>query len=171
MRRVDESPRVPRLLCACRSSNGIAEVPHRLTRSLHVTARLGPPQFQRKTSNEAISSALQCRLCKMKAPILRGIDGPLIWETIIEAALSFIKLALAVKKAKNTNNTKYTGRFVRLFWVTRASREIIPRATRHLLFASLFFPHEQHSRERVAALHIQMKLLMHPIETVPLAWF
>ena len=54
----------------------------------------------------------------------------------------------------------YTDRFVRLFWVTRASRQIHARHNSNVVVrGAVLPPHEKHSRKRVAALHIEVKLL------------
>jgi hypothetical protein len=70
MQRVHESTRIVRLLCARCVSNETVKGTLRLTRTSHVAAR-----ETSEKRNEAVLSALQRRLCKIKAPILRGIEA------------------------------------------------------------------------------------------------
>jgi hypothetical protein len=71
------------------------DTPISASRRIAFTRPLEVPKFHLQQSQQA----LQGRLCEITAPILRGIDLPLMRNAIIEAALGFMKQPPA---AKNT---------------------------------------------------------------------
>ena len=93
------------------------DTPISASRRIAFTRPLEVPKFHLQQSQQA----LQGRLCEITAPILRGIDLPLMRIAIIEAALGFMKQPPAAKNTVATFERVFEGR--ERTEVTRASRE------------------------------------------------